>query len=380
MADYYWVGSGATGTKNWNNSSYWSSFSGGPGGAGVPNSSSANAIFDVNSPADRVKINAASSTVINDFDSSTWTGTFYFDWTTVNGFYLNGNIKTNVNVTWESGGTGTTTRTICALNCQGSGTQNITTNGATFNVYLTASGTGQVVLLDNWNSTSTTVLNNGTTLFVLGGYFSANGYNVSLTRVSATSGSLVLGNGSWTIRGSSAASNIFTASNLTTYSAGTSTVTFTGTSALISVSGTNNPSAYIFYNLVIAGTSSGGTYKIYGSSNLYINYYSLSVTTTAPYTLIFGSDKTNNYTHVFANNFSVNGTAGNLVTLQSSDGSYMFMKNNTGSTKTISYATITNFYGAGGTWVGDYCNNLGGNANITFTNSVGGSFMPLLVT
>ena len=267
MADYFWVGSGAAGTKNWSNSTYWSIFTGGPGGYGPPGSLD-NAIFDVNSPADRIKINSAGSTVINNFDSSTWTGTFFFDWTTINGFFLNGNITTNPNVTWESGGTGTTTRTICSLNCQGVGTQNITTNGATFNVFLSVTGTGQVVLLDNWNSTSTTVLNNGTGLFVTGGYFTANGYNVSLTRVSATSGSLVLGNGSWTIRGSSAVSNIFTASNLTIYSAGTSTVTFTGASALISVSGTNNPSTYIFYNLVIAGTSSGGTYKIYGSSNL----------------------------------------------------------------------------------------------------------------
>lgn len=379
MTTYYWVGTGTTGTKNWNNSSYWSTYPGGPGGSGPPNSAFDDAVFDSSSPADRVRLNAATATVINNFTSTTWTGTFYNDWTSFNSFDVKGNITTDSGVTWESGGTGTTTRTICLLVMSGGGTQNITTNGANFNAYLTVTS-GNTYLQDNWNSTATTNLNNGTTLLVQGGYFSANNYNVSLTRMNATSGSLVLGSGTWTLRGSSTVSNIFIATNLATYTPSTSTVIFTGQNANISVSGTANPSSYIFYNLSFASASSSGTYKILSANQANLNYNSFSVTTPAPYTLIFGSDKTNNYTHKFNSSFSVNGTSSNKVSLQSSDNSYMYMNNNSGALQTITYANVSNFYGSGGSWAADYCNNLGSNVNITFTNSVGGSFMPLLVT
>ena len=68
MADRYWI---ATTAQSFNNSTYWSTTSGGSGGASVPGLSD-KAIFDSNGSGD---CSVSSDWTLQDFDSENYTGT-----------------------------------------------------------------------------------------------------------------------------------------------------------------------------------------------------------------------------------------------------------------------------------------------------------------
>jgi hypothetical protein len=374
MTTYYWVGSGAAGTKNWRVSTYWSLTSGGAGGAGIPNSSTDDAYFDTNSPADRVRTSYTINTTIRDLNTVGWTGTFYSG-DAVTSLRVFGNITLGSGTIWEMNSGATNTRAIITM--ESTGNQTIQTNGSKFNVALTITS-GITKLLDDWTSDAQTNVLRGASLVGGNGTFDADGYNVNITLVNwtNTTGAVYLRSGTWTINGASTVNQVWRIFTQLTYP-GTSTVKFTGDSVIFTSPAeqtTNNS----FYNLTFDGPANA-TYrwKTNGFTSRVVNNF--TVTTPAPCTINMEVVPSNVTTWQFDGNVTINGTPSNYITLKSFTNEYFYMNNNSGSNKTLTYAAIANFYGSNGSWTGDYCNNLGRNVNITFTNSFGGSFMSVLV-
>lgn len=374
MTTYYWVGSGAAGTKNWRVSTYWSLTSGGAGGAGIPGSSD-DAYFDTNSPADRVRTSYSIDTTIKNLNTVGWTGTFYSD-DPITSLRMLGNITLGSGTIWEMTSGATTTRV--TIKMVSTGNQTIQTNGSKFNVALfMTSGTTQ--LLDDWTSDTQTNVTRGALLVGGDGTFDANGYNVNITSVNwtNTTGAVYLRSGTWTINGSSTANQVWRIFTQLIYP-GTSTVKFTGNSVIFTSSANTSSVNNSFYNLTFDGpVNATYRWKTYQFSSRVVNNF--TVTTPAPCTINMEVVPSNVTTWQFDGNVTINGTPSNYITLKSFTNEYFYMNNNSGSNKTLTYAAIANFYGSNGSWTGDYCNNLGRNVNITFTNSFGGSFMPVLV-
>lgn len=197
-------------------------------------------------------------------------------------------------------GTGTTLTGTGTLTFAGRGSQTILSAGRTFTQTITINTPGgAVTLLDAFLSNRSNI----GALTISAGTFDANNYNVSLT--SSTSGvtstastvrTIAIGSGTWALSGGSA----WNMSNTATL-----TVTGTGTISLINASNKNffggNIQTYPTINQ--GGT---GTLTIYDSNRF------AAITNTAIGRVQFISGRTNRF-----NEFSLSGTAGNLLQLGS---------------------------------------------------------------
>jgi hypothetical protein len=177
-----------------------------------------------------------------------------------------------------------------------SGTQQITTNGKTLDFPITINGVGTTVELQDAltiGSTRTLTLTNGT--------FTTNNYNVTTGLFSSSNSNtrtLTMGSGTWTISGTGTAWNLATTTNLT-FNRDTSTISMTnGTSQTFAGGGLT------YYKL-----NQGGLALTITGAN---TFYDIS-NTVQPTTIIFPASTTTTF-----NNFSLNGTSGNLVALESS--------------------------------------------------------------
>ena len=179
-----------------------------------------------------------------------------------------------------------------------SGTQTVTTNGKTLNSLMILRGSGGTVQL-----VDTLTLGSSAYLVVEQGTFDANNQDVVANSVVSTdttyARAITLGSGTWTLSAAGAAWNV-AAANLTV-TAGTSTIKLTSVNARFSSTGTS----LTYYDLWFSST--GGVLEVYGSNTFH------DIKAAGPSTLKFESGTT---THVTT--WNVNGTAGNLVTLQSS--------------------------------------------------------------
>lgn len=186
-----------------------------------------------------------------------------------------------------------------------SGSQSLTSNGNILDRNINFNGIGGTfVLADNLNSNAKTVtLTNGT--------FNANGFNVTCGSVSSTGSNvrtLTMGTGTWTLTGTAIVLNLGTSTNLT----------LSSSSCTILVTDTSSSSKTFSLGVVTGGISYGTITVSPGGSGAVVFTAGATMTIAA---LNCAGPKTLNFTGArtyVITSMSINGTAGNLVTLASS--------------------------------------------------------------
>lgn len=416
MANRYWVG--GTGTWNTTNTTNWSATSGGAGGASVPVAVDA-VFFDANSGGGTVTLaQDVTHTIIG---LAGFTGTLDFNSKTIS---LSASNTTIVNtgaiamtgnphfILTYAGGTGT--RTISAVNSEASapsftiqagsdiiaspnrvrnytfndaftgslssngalvygdltlsanmtipggtnfwqfggasGTVNITTKGVVFDrsAYF-GGGSGSTVVVrfqDNFTQGPTRDFTtwNGT--------IDGNGKNISIGSFSMLSGTktLTLGSGTWSVAGNWDANTNVT--NLTV-SASTGTISMTSASSKTFAGG-----AKTWPTLNQGGA---GTLTIQ-QSNTFTNI----TNTVQPATITLTSGTTQTVT-----SFGVSGTAGNLITLNSSSAGSRATLSDSSGVNSVSYTSIKDINATGGaTW-----NAFVTSGNVDDGNNIGWDFL-----
>lgn len=316
VSTLYWVG--GTGTWDTTTTTHWASSSGGTGGYSVPDSTIA-VIFDGNSGGGTV-------TTSGTLSCTSITGTGFTGGLTVSSSLtisgdficgttldLEGSSALNIGGSLSfSGGTYAGTLTFTSTSTG----KTITSNSHTFSGPIVFNGVGGGwTLSDNLTSgtgltTQSITITNGTVDF--------NGKTVQLSCLT-NSGTLTLGAALVALYGTG---TVLTCSGAV--NSGTSTIYITDTS---SASKTFAGNGKTYYNLQITSGGSG-TYTISGNNtfnNLYLtgtgtgtltisgtNTFNDFKADTPPHTILLGAGLTQSF-----QTFTVNGTAGNLMTLHS---------------------------------------------------------------
>jgi hypothetical protein len=328
MANKYWVG----GTGTWDPASTsWSTTSGGSPGEAAPLATD-NAIFDANSGGGTVTIEdgPGGSGVSPECANLTCTGFTGSIDNTSSGIAIN----VNGDVTLSVGGDYTglfvfiISPTVCTLTSVGK------------SVYEIDIDSGATVTLAD-----AAVMGNGG-LYTYG-TFTTNNFNVATT-ISYVSGTLNMGSSTFTV------SQNWNVDQFGTINAGTSTINLTNTSSV------NFDGAYLsgstYYNL-----NAGGTGSVTISGNNTFNTISNSA---QPITLTFTAGSTQTVT-----NFTVSGTAGNLVTLNSTSPGTQFTLSKASGTVSLDYLSIQDSNATGGAawYAGTNSTNVSNNTGWIFT-------------
>lgn len=252
----YWVG----GTGNWDatTTTHWAASSGGSGGASVPIAGE-NVFFDANSGGGTVTITASAS--CNNLDFTGYTGT----WVGTNTVTIDGNLTVSTGMTASYTG---------VLNFD-------------------SRTTGKTITLNGKALPAPFVFNSPT-----GGWTFEDAPTIG--SVTLTSGSLNLNNLLVTLTG---AGTVWSAVPSNTLVTGTSTIKITDTSSSAKAF---SGGGYAYNNLYITGVGTG-TYTIAGNNTF--NDFKID---TPPHTVNFTA-----FSIQALNTFTVSGTAGNLITLQS---------------------------------------------------------------
>jgi hypothetical protein len=249
------------------------------------------------------------------------------------------------NLTLSSGGTYT------ALNLQFRDSGTVTSNGKTLGD-ATINGSGITVTLAD-----AMTLGSASTLTLTEGTFTAANFNVTagfFTSSNSNTRTLNMGSGTWTISGSGATAwNTATTTGLT-LNPSTSTVSMTSTSAKTFAGG-----GLTYYNLNQGGA---GALTISGS-----NTFNDITDTVQPSTVTFTAGTTQT-----VSNFSLAGTAGNLVTINSATPGSQFTLSKSSGTVNAQYLAIQDSNATGGaTW-----NSLFTSGNVNNGNNAGWIFTP----
>jgi hypothetical protein len=326
MANRYWVG----GTGTWDPASTsWSTTSGGSPGSAAPLSTD-NAIFDANSGGGIVTVEDGSggSGFAPECANLICTGfTGSIDCT----FYPIP-INVNGNVTLSSGGD----FTLLWVNIVSGSSSTLTSVGKPIYEISVESG-ATLTLADDLVDVS-----NG--MFV-GGTFTTNNFNVTSALVSV-SGTLNMGSSTFTI-------DLYDwyVDTTATINAGTSTI------SMISAglgTGFFDGGGKTYYNLNIVSTI-----QLTGN-----NTFNTISNSTQPITIDFAAGSTQTVT-----NFNVSGTAGNLVTLQSTTPGTQFTLSKASGTVSRNYLSIKDSAATGGAawYAGANSTNVSNNTGWTFT-------------
>lgn len=244
-----------------------------------------------------------------------------------------------------------------------SGTQVITTNGKIYDCSIIVNAPGATV-----RPADALTLGNSRDLTLTDGSFDAFNLNVTVGRVSAgaLSDTLTLGSGTWTVSGTGGSA--FSINAATTVVPSTSTILMTGASAK-----TFAGAGKTYYNLSQSGA---GALSITGA-----NTFNDLQNTVTPATFTLPASTT---TTVSA--LSLQGTAGNLVTLQSSSAGTAATLSKTSGIVNVSYLSIKDSAATGGatflasTTAGNV--DVSGNTGWIFTSGAGvgqNSFTPVLL-
>jgi len=305
MANRYWVG----GTGTWDPASTsWSTTSGGSSGSAAPLATD-NAIFDANSGGGTVTIADGSGGSGNPPECASLTCTGF----TGTLEYLTGGLNVNGNVTLSSGGTYTAlalfiiSPTVCTLTSVGKSVYSINiVSGAT------------VTLADAANLQVDGYLD-------IYGTFTTNNFSVTSGYIQIwETATLNMGSSTFTASG-----GFWYADPASTINAGTSTINMSGTSG--DFDGGNKT----YYNLNTGMTT---WLEIHGDNTF--NTISNSVRPTAIY---FDNGSTQTVT-----NFSVSGTAGQVVTLRGPSSSPRWILSKASGTVSVNYLSIRNSNATGG--------------------------------
>jgi hypothetical protein len=188
--------------------------------------------------------------------------------------------------------------------------------------------------------------------------FSTNNYSVATSSDFTTNGlagaTVNFGSSTVTVGGN------FTLTSDTTMNAGTSTISMTSASAK-----TFAGAGKTFYNVVQAGA---GQLNITGS-----NTFNSLTNTTQPATVQFEAGSTNTFT-----TFGLSGTAGNLVTIQSSSTGTRYTLSDAAGLVAPTYLSIKDSAATGGAYWAGYGQGVVNAGNNTGWNFAGGSFIPMI--
>jgi hypothetical protein len=336
MATYYWVG--GAGTWNTASNTNWAISSGGTGGLVGPPTSADDAIIDTSSGTGVITCTGA---VCRDITvTATQAITLGAATSTLSIFN---------NLTFPSGGSfavNTGSGNVITLAATATG-KTVTTNGKSIG-NLTINGVGGGWTLGSALTTATILLTTGT--------FNANGFNVTcnyLNCPNASTRTLTLGNGLWTLTGTGTVWNIGTI-NLT-FNKGTSNILLSDTSTS---SRTLFASTLTYNKITIGGATGTSTTQFNNSPTI----GELASTKTVAHTINFAVSPT-------ITTWSVTGTAGNLVSVGSSAAGTRRTINITNVTSGIDYLSVKDI-GVSTTnkfYVGVNSTDGGNNLNVYFT-------------
>ncbi len=317
-ADRYWVG--GSGTWDGSDTTHWSATSGGAGGASRP-STNDNVIFDSASNATAYTVTIAGTscedlTVGNPASGVvTLVGTF--------SMHIYGSLFVASGVIWTQNN---------SISFNSTSAETITTNGTIFPGLVVFSGTGgSWTLQDNFRTNSLFRIGNGT--------FDANNFNVTAARLDYNFDgpkALIMGSGTWTMTSGSTPSWDTTGVTVTP---NTSTIKFTDTTAG-DVGFTGGGAT--FNNVWFARGSSTGRNIILDSST----FNDFKDTGTGTHSLIFTAGTTQT-----VSSFTVSGTVGHVITINSdTTGTHSLVKAG-GGTVSSDYLNIQHSVATpGSTW------------------------------
>lgn len=244
-------------------------------------------------------------------------------------------------------------------NFRGTGTQLITSNGVAFDQPINFSGTGTQSLQDAFVTGATRAINFNT------GTLNSNGYNITCGTFAynnTNTKTLTLANSTVTILGGTSGSG-YVGSGLNTTHNNTNLVlvfTTTGT-AMANFSGT-------MPTLRLAGV--GGTVIIGGTATASYTITTLENTVSPCTASIFATNST-----VFVTNFNLSGTAGNLVTFNTTTAGTARTIRKTSGTVNAYYLNIQDSIADGGAvWNAYDSTNSGNNTGWNFLTTNSGKF------
>lgn len=357
---YYWVG--GTGTWDGTTTTNWSLSSGGAGGAGVPNQTDS-VVFDANS-----------NTGTNNFTVTLGTGATCFNLNTTGVDPITAmTVAGTANLSF-TGLTFTLTNKVAWTNTgvigfyTGSGEITFTTGGISIASDISIqTGFADVNLSGNLTLTGTKGLDIVSGNFITGANaVSLSYFNLTGSNANYPSKGLDLGTSSWTVSG--AGSGAWDCSNSANFSLFGSLATINMTSASAK---TFNGGGFLWSSLVQAGS---GALTIAGNGGTIISISN----SVQPTTITFTSGFT-----IAVTNFLVSGTAGNLVTINSTVAGSAAILSKTSGTVSCNYLSLKDSTATGGAawYAGANSTNVSGNTGWLFSNAPqpsGGSFLMLM--
>lgn len=243
-------------------------------------------------------------------------------------------------------GSGVTLTLVSTIKFNGRSTQTITSAGKTFAGFSVGSGANTIILGDALNVTGTISLAGGAD-------FNANTYSVTVGAFATTAGSAInIGTASWTVTG---VGNCWSCASATITGTADITLSDNTTTARSFLGGSNT-----YGKLIIGGNTSISTTSITGTNT----FSEIASTKTVAHTIVFPNVTTT------VGNFTVRGSAGNVVTLARTGASGTFTLAKTGGGIVDSnYLSISNSTASPiNTWyAGANSTNGGGNTNWLFT-------------
>jgi len=279
-------------------------------------------------PLVNVNITAGSDSIL--LDNGTFGNYLNVNFTGYTGyanlFYLVNGINVYGNFTLGSGMTTYNSFGEKSLTFLGtSGTQTLTTNGVTVNFPVVQNNPGATVQLGS-------SFTSGNTYTLTAGTLSANNYNVTIPSLSSsgsTTRSIIMGSETWTISGSGTVWNCSTPTNLSV-TPGTSKISMTSASTKTFAGGNKTWG--------ILNQGGAGALTITGT-----NTFADIQASSLPSTIIFPASVT---TTVSA--FTAKGTAGNLLTLQSSSAGTQFNISKSSGVVVADYLSLKDSSATGG--------------------------------
>jgi len=210
----------------------------------------------------------------------------------------------------------------------------------------------------------TVSLNNNTTLngslTLTRGTFNGNTYNVTCTTFSSNNSNtrtLTMGSGTWTLSGTGTVWNLATITNLT-FNKNTANIVLSNTTT---TARTFAGGGLTYNNLTIGGSTGTSTLTFTGANT----FDTLLSTKTVAHTIVFPNVTTT------VSNWTITGTAGNVVTLSrtGASGTFTLAKSGGGVISGVDYLSISNSTASPtNTWyAGANSTDGGGNTNWLFT-------------
>ena len=333
MADRYWVG----GTAAWDGTAgtKWSTSSGGGGGASVP--TTADDVFFTNLSTGTCTISTG-NTGAKSINCTGFTGTI----AGTAGITVAGSVTLVAGMTYSHTG---------IMSFTGTGT--LTTAGKNFST-VTVNGSGITLTLGDALNTGTRNLN------VTLGTFDAAIYNVTCSSMSSNISNvrtITMGSGLWTLSGTGTVWNTASTTNLTFNKNTANILLSSGGGAGRTFSG----GGLSFNKLTIGAATGSSTLNLLGANT----FSELASTKTVAHTIRFGASASG----TTVDTWSVTGTVGNIVTVDSNVAGIQRNFNLTNVTSGIDYLSVTDIAvnQANRFYVGVNSTNGGNNLNVIFT-------------